>query len=1242
MANIDDLSPKSSNTNIANPPDQSVSGRMLSLACSADGQTVIAGSYSNVWVSQDAGANWTQATWPQPPAGQFGIPGSLGGWCVLDLALFEGWRVDRHPRVLADLKGIGSQDIVGFGDGGVWTALSNRAGAFQAPANVVVNFGYNAGGWQVDKHPRFVAPLTDSHRADIIGFGDAGVWTALSKGDGTFQPAAFVVANFGYDAGGWRVEKHPRFLADITGNGRADIVAFGDAGVWTALSNGDGTFQEPKFVLADFGVNAGSWQVDKHPRFLADLTGKGRADIIGFGDAGVYTALSNGDGTFQEAKFVIANFGYVAGGWRVEKHVRLLADLTGNGRADIVAFGDAGVWTALSNGDGTFQEPKFVLADFAINAGGWQVDKHPRLLADLRGNGRFDIVGFGDAGVYTALSNGDGTFQAAAFVIANFGYEAGGWRVENHPRLLADLTGNKRDDIVGFGDAGVWTALSNGDGTFQAPQFVLAQFGFLPTTLALTRYDRELFDAGIWRSTDLGANWNQVYKYVRDITVQNPLPAPPAAGQLAKAPVNDHLMFAACGNALAVSHDAGATFTNAVVTGSTSKDHFYHVAIGQPSADPNLPASVYVLASGVIFVSLDGGTNWIRDTGNIPALAGDPVSTAVSTAPSSMVVSPQSNLNIYVVVNDQSNQNNQDLFLGDYTQFATTHASNWTPVVAPPTAGSFPNKPFQDSGCVCIAVTAPGQGDLIIFNPMRTNAYAGPLHPSQSSDWVRLDQGFNAHVDLHGIFLSPDFNATLKSGSYKLNSGTVWLLSDGGIYKSTDGGAHFSPSSQNVHTLASVCVAGVSIAGKGTALSTNHGDNDGFYSMDDGAHWASQDYGGGDNDCAYADPLRPYSMLIYTPRFGTKLAVYETSMGNLPDASKGTNQGHYIPGPPAGWKLNANSGAGIRGSRPMILNQYPGDNPANPGDYAFILTSSNPSAPARALVVRTQKMLQINNANDWLTTTTDPSSLVFQQGPDLPDPTLNVLQVSGGHSTPVFYVSDNSANELWKWTAGMAAWARIVPGTTATQARRFFVSPYNPNLIYLMDSANIRRSDDGGTTWQTDTNLEIQLTANNRIPIARAPQSDLNDNPIETALVDMAFDARNPNIRFAIGQAGAFTTTDGVNWSRLLDTGALACRPMNCYYDWIGTPGGALYVSMSVRGLLKISPLETIQLVRVPNVFELTPAQAASQITGAQLVPKFSGLQHPGSWVGSQSPTAGEQVLPHTTVTMVLKTGPVP
>jgi hypothetical protein len=324
------------------------------------------------------------------------------------------------------------------------------------PRLVVGNFGYTAGGWRVDRHPRFLADLTGDGRADIVGFGDAGVWVSLNNGNGTFQAPQRVVTNFGYNAGGWRVERHPRLLADLTGDGRADIVGFGDGGVWVALNNGNGTFQPLQQVVANFAYSAGGWRVERHPRFLADLTGDGRADIVGFGDGGVWVALNNGNGTFQAPQLAVANFGYNAGGWRVEQHPRFVADVTGDGRADIVGFGDGGVWVSLNNGNGTFQAPQLALADFGYNAGGWRVERHPRLLADVIGDGRADIIGFGGAGVLVSRNNNNGTFQPPQLVVANFGYNGGGWRVERHPRFLADTTGDGRADIVGFGDAGVW------------------------------------------------------------------------------------------------------------------------------------------------------------------------------------------------------------------------------------------------------------------------------------------------------------------------------------------------------------------------------------------------------------------------------------------------------------------------------------------------------------------------------------------------------------------------------------------------------------------------------------------------------------------------------------------------------------------------------------------------------------------------------------------------------------------
>jgi len=370
--------------------------------------------------------------------------------------------------------------------------------------------------------PRLMADLNGDGKADIVSFGDEGVWTSLAIGNGNFAPARLVLRNFGR-AQGWDPAKHVRLMADLNGDGKADIVAFGDAGVWTALSTGDGRFATEQLVLANFGTAQG-WTPAKHVRLMADINGDGKADIVAFGDAGVWTALSAGNGAFAPEQLVLQNFG-VAQEWTPAKHVRLMADINGDGKADIVAFGDAGVWTALAAGNGTFAPEQFVLANFGVDQG-WDPARHVRLMADINGDGKADIVAFGGAGVWTALSAGNGAFAAEQLVLADFGVDQG-WDPAKHVRALADINGDGKADIVAFGAAGVWTAASPGTGGFPTRNFVLADFicggNYIPAT--------EAFDhSPVCSASDLSndhdlARANPEWKAVNGLTIdpKNPV-----------------------------------------------------------------------------------------------------------------------------------------------------------------------------------------------------------------------------------------------------------------------------------------------------------------------------------------------------------------------------------------------------------------------------------------------------------------------------------------------------------------------------------------------------------------------------------------------------------------------------------------------------------------------------------------------------------------------------------------------
>ncbi|OKJ52893.1 FG-GAP-like repeat-containing protein [Streptomyces sp. CB02115] len=312
---------------------------------------------------------------------------------------------------VVDLTGNGRPDVVALCTGGVRVSAQGEDGAFTPEGGELVlkafGHGKQAGGWLVDKHPRFLADTTGDGRLDVLGCHDDGLWVSLQDEEGKFAPLADEPAlpAFGHSeaAGGWLVGKHPRFLADTTGDGRLDVLGCHDDGLWVSLQDEEGAFAEPLYVLDEFGVDQGWNSTDEHPRFLVTTTRDGVPDVVGFGPYGVVVARGRGDGTFEPAQLVLNDFGQDQG-WTGEKHPRLLADVTGDKLPDIIGFGNEGVWVSHNNGDGTFEQAQLVCRGFGYNedAGGWRVDRHPRFLADITGDGRVDIVGFGGPGVHVA------------------------------------------------------------------------------------------------------------------------------------------------------------------------------------------------------------------------------------------------------------------------------------------------------------------------------------------------------------------------------------------------------------------------------------------------------------------------------------------------------------------------------------------------------------------------------------------------------------------------------------------------------------------------------------------------------------------------------------------------------------------------------------------------------------------------------------------------------------------------
>jgi len=323
------------------------------------------------------------------------------------------------------------------------------------------------------------ARLGDGPEEDALRFGDLdgdrradacvrrrdGIWCALAGRVG-FGAATRWSTDLS-DANGWAGADTGGTLqlVDLDGDGHADLCARGADGLRCFRAVGRRFVAMPAWFVPGFADGAGWGAGESAYRSIhfGDVDGDRRPDVCARDRSGIvcsrfdgarFLALERWSGDFSDA----AGFADASTGGTVQ-----LADVDGDGRADVCARGTAGLVCALSTGHGFAAARLFTEALFSDGQGWAEMPSLYRSIhfADIDHDGRADVCGRAPEGVVCAFSSSR-RFDRAHFVVNTDFRDATGWSPARYGATvqLADVSGDGRADLCGRGVGGLACALA--------------------------------------------------------------------------------------------------------------------------------------------------------------------------------------------------------------------------------------------------------------------------------------------------------------------------------------------------------------------------------------------------------------------------------------------------------------------------------------------------------------------------------------------------------------------------------------------------------------------------------------------------------------------------------------------------------------------------------------------------------------------------------------------------------------
>ncbi len=599
---------------------------------------------------------------------------------------------------------------------------------------------------------------------------------------------------------------------------------------------------------------------------------------------------------------------------------------------------------------------------------------------------------------------------------------------------IAVSPSNSNIILVGAATGGIWRSADGGTTfvpvTDSQVDLAVGSIDFAPSNPTIVYAgmgDKDLnyTGSGVLRSTDSGVTWTRVSN--------SSLPTPGQTSQITVDPLDPNRVYLAqyagggFSSGVWLSTDGGVNWTRKLI--GLAKDLVRH-----PIATGTLYATFSRYdgggaSTGGVWKSTDSGATWNRIY----------TSPYASTSNIKIAVTPAASVNLYVLVGDGSTAR---------VETSTNEGSTWTNHGGPFDVAQF----YYDC--------------YLFVNPTNVNTiYVGTRDLWRSTDggttYTNLTNNFDpdntyhptvsrSHPDQHHFYQSPT------------SPNTIYLANDGGLSRSTDGGATFSSLNSGLDLTMYVSYA---MHPTNTALSYGGTQDNGTVKRTGTLSW--KEFIPGDGGQVIVDPLDNtivYTTYVYNTiyRFGNNGDTFQATIGS--NTVFNNDRVQFYP-PFVGTSGNSNL---YFGTYRLYRSTDRGNTWTAPGG-ATDLTNGG-TLTAIGVASSDNNFIYTGASDGRVMVSTNAGVNWTDRTAGLPTRFIKSIIVSPSNpSTAYLTVSGFNSGHVFKTTNAGATWTDISGNLPNIPTNTLLIDPRagQSSTLYVGTDVGIYRSTVDGTTWQT-------------------------------------------------------------------------------------------------------------------------------------------------------------------------------